>query len=111
MSLKKFYSIAQRTETKTSLEPYFLNAENNIGTIWSQLFEPSIFKTYECSNPTCNSEPKKILFLSVNHRTIGRDGFGALEKAIQFHSRIENIRCNETDCNGIATEIDRKSVV
>lgn len=68
--------------------------------------EPSLFKTYDCNNPTCNFEPKNIPFLSVNHKTIGRNGFGALEKAIQFHSRIYKIRCPKKECNGIATEIN-----
>lgn len=105
---RNFYPIAQRTEATTSLDPYFLNAENNIGTIWSELFdsELSLFKTYECNNPTCNFKSKNIPFFSVNHRTIGRNGFGVLEKAIQFKSRIFKIRCRKKECNGIATEIN-----
>lgn len=41
--LRKFYPITQRTEATTSLDPYFLNAENNIGTIWSELFPNQVY--------------------------------------------------------------------
>ncbi|XP_015123412.1 uncharacterized protein LOC107045603 isoform X2 [Diachasma alloeum] len=39
----------------------------------------------------------------VNHKTIGRLKFGALQEALEHHSRLWKVKCSEKKCPGSCT--------
>ncbi|CAG5111024.1 Protein of unknown function [Cotesia congregata] len=81
-----------------------ITCEDNVSSLWARLLfanEPSVLEENSCPTPKCinNNNTKNVSILSVNYSTIIRRGFGALEKALDFHSIIYNMRCQYCHSN------------
>lgn len=72
-----------------------INCNDNITLVWKNLLEnqPSLLEKTVCSNPDCHEYTTFFPAVSVNHLTIVKKGFSALEKALEFHDVIYNIPC------------------
>ncbi|KAK0157339.1 hypothetical protein PV328_011093 [Microctonus aethiopoides] len=89
--------------TKIKVAP-FINCHDNIINLWKILFKdaPSVLESQVCSNSLCQTYEQALPAISVNHKIITQQGFTALEKALEFHHKIYNVRCRFR-YKGIAT--------
>ncbi|XP_074109800.1 uncharacterized protein LOC141534375 [Cotesia typhae] len=80
--------------TKIMIAPR-INCTDNIIKLWKILFEdaPSVIKSTVCSSSLCQVFLRALPVVSANHSIISRQGFTALEKALQFYHKIYNVRC------------------
>lgn len=80
------------------------NANDCVSTVWEKLFigEPSAFKIFKCSNPDCKTTTISQSFLTVNHKIIAKEGFKAMEKALNYFS-CYNVKCTKKGCSGKVT--------
>ncbi|XP_053595597.1 uncharacterized protein LOC106693211 isoform X2 [Microplitis demolitor] len=72
-----------------------INCYDNISKLWQTLLKnaPSVIETSFCSNSSCQVHTQALPVLTVNHKTIDRCGFIALEKALSFYNKIFNVQC------------------
>lgn len=80
--------------TKIMIAPR-INCTDNIIKLWKILFEdaPSVIESTVCSSSLCQVFTRALPVVSANHSIISRQGFTALEKALQFYHKIYNVRC------------------
>jgi len=72
---------------------YSYNAIDSPAEVWIKLLVPSICETELCDN--CGNHETIRLTLMPNHKIIIQNGFGALERALQFYPIIHNKKCGQ----------------
>ncbi|XP_071580612.1 uncharacterized protein [Temnothorax nylanderi] len=82
-----------------------IDAEDCVTIVWEKVFidEPSAFKLFTCSNPDCKTTKISQSYLTVNHKIIAKEGFKAMEKALNYISCYSNVKCTKEGCSGKGT--------
>ena len=101
--LKNWCLVEANVEANDRVLSYNINAWNSIRNTVENLFEsaPSVRKRETCSH--CTGKEYSCTLIAPNHQIIGREGFGSLEKALDFRECIRKIKCQKKNCVGLYT--------
>lgn len=101
--LYPIYKDTEKTQKRIEKQNYIATpisrtifCADNINALWARLFadEPSIFEKNSCPTSKCdNNNNKNVAIFPINYTTIILRGFGSLQKALNYHSVIYNMRC------------------
>ena len=102
--LKSVYSAKIEMATENNVISYSINVGDSIGEVWRLLLnsEPSACQTVRCSS-LCDQRISTTPTLTVNHKTITREGFSAIKKALEFNLKFFNVKCIRRGCMGNTT--------
>lgn len=107
--LKSLYENAKKIEKNEHHENiYSYDATDNPATVWMELLKsvPSIYQTIQCDN--CDKhEIIELMLMPINYEIIKKEGFEALEKALQFNAIICNKRCDH--CGSNCTQVTEET--
>ena len=99
--IKSYKVMKHEIKTINRVISYSIDAEESLAITWKNLFsysEPSAYRIMDCKLCGNNYNVSNIPTLGVNHKIIASKGFGALQKALDFHVRIVNVRCLYKGC-------------
>ncbi|CAH2084305.1 unnamed protein product [Euphydryas editha] len=84
----------EKDNTKIEIAPK-INCTDNITKLWNILFKdkPSAIESTVCSNSLCRVYTRALPSITANHKIITRQGFTALERALEFYHQIYNVHC------------------
>ena len=100
--------ISKCIETEERIISFNMDAEINIANMLKHILAsaPSVVDTAVCSQ--CQGGTNTSVVIAPNQWYIGRHGFIALEKALEFYPQLHNVQClNVVRCGGKVT-ITRK---
>lgn len=82
--LKSYYVSKPQIQTNLRVVSYTIDALDNIANIVRETLttEPSIKNTTKCTG--CKGKTYPTVVLEPNHKIIGKEGFGSLEKSLGF---------------------------
>jgi hypothetical protein len=85
------------------LSSYSIDIWDSVAAIWTTCFcsHPSAFDSYEC--PNCGSSTSHIAALFVNHKIIGKNGFEALQDALELSNHARITQCSNENCSEMRT--------
>lgn len=97
--LKSYYVCEPQVQTDLRIVSYKIDAFDNIANVVRKILatEPSIKNMTKCTS--CKGRIYPTVILEPNHKIIGKEGFGSLEKSLFFRSPIYKVCC-ENPCLG-----------
>lgn len=100
--LKDFFPSSMSINTERTYMLHSIDATTSVASIVEKTLssEPSVRNTVKCSH--CDGRVFNDILLRPNHHTISRQGFGALEKALEYFPKLTKVTCGKT-CTGSCT--------